>query len=1079
MNTPATQAFPTSETGHASLNRRDFLKTSALLGGSTLLATALGGCVGQPVRLPSESGAGSAAYPNANAATQLYSVCLNCNTGCGIKAKIENGVVAKIDGNPFSPWTMHPSVPYATSVFDTARVDAPLCPKGQAGVLTAYDPYRITRVLKRAGPRGSNKWISIPFDQAITEIVEGGLLFKHVAGEETRQVTGLKEIYALRDPKIAQALAADAAKVAKKQMTLEAFKAKHGENLKYLIDPDHPDFGPINNQFVFNWGRLKGGRAELISRFTRDAFGSTNAHGHTTVCQGSLYFTGKAMSEQYTDGKWTGGKKFYWQADTPNSEFVLFVGASPMDGNYGPPRRVPSLTNGVTEGRLKFAVVDPRFSKTAAKAWKWLPNIPGTEGALALGMIRWIIEQKRYDARFLANANKAAAAADKEPSWSNASWLVKIEKGVPGGFLRASDLKLPTETRQAADGSSYTFDPFVVMGKDGLVTFDPYDTKTAVEGELFFAGEVNGIPVKTGLQLIKESAEQRTLEEVARITGLKVADIVEVARELTAHGKKAAVDIHRGVSQHTNGFYNVLGWYTLNALLGNYDWAGGLSQAATYAVDGSKPGQPYPVTKVAANKAAPWGISIIRHDVKYEETTLFTGSYPAKRPFYPLASDIYQEVIPSIGDAYPYPVKALFLYMGSPVYALPAGHKLIEILADTSKLPLFVANDIVIGETSMYADYIFPDVSYLERWEFHGSHPSIIWKVQPVRQPAIAPIPEEVEVSGQKMPICLESFLMALAEHLGLPGSGEKGFANGMPFTHMDHFYLKLAANLAFGEKADGSEALPEASEEELRIFRQARRHLPPSVFDERRWREAVGDESLFRRTVYLLNRGGRFQEFAKAYAGGDLVANPYGKQINLFLEKQALSLHPMTGRPYWPLPAYFSPYQDALGRQLRDPGYGLTLLTHRDILMTKSRTVSNYWLRSIKPENAILVNAEDAKRLGLRDGQLVKVVSATNPKGEWDLGPMGRKPMVGRVKVVQGLRPGCVAFPLGWGHWGYGATDLVVNGQVIKGDPRRAMGVHANAAMRLDPYLKDMALTDTVGGSVVFYETKVNLLPV
>jgi len=329
------------------------------------------------------------------------------------------------------------------------------------------------------------------------------------------------------------------------------------------------------------------------------------------------------------------------------------------------------------------------------------------------------------------------------------------------------------------------------------------------------------------------------------------------------------------------------------------------------------------------------------------------------------------------------------------------------------------------------------------------------------------------------MPISLESFLLALAEHLGLPGFGEKGFANGMPFTHPDHFYLKLAANLAFGEKADGSDALPEASEEEVEVFRKARRHLPSSVFDEERWRKAIGDEGLFRRTVYLLNRGGRFQEFGKAYAPCDLVANRYGKQVNLFLEKQALSLHPMTGKPYWPLPAYFPPYQDVLGNQLRDPGYGLVLLTHRDILQTKSRTISNYWLLAIKPGNEILISAQDAARLGLRDGQLVRVVSATDPKGEWDLGPFGKKPMVGKVKVVQGLRPGCVTFPLGWGHWTYGASDMVINGQVIKGDPRRATGVHANAAMRLDPYLKDMALTDVVGGSVVFYETRVNLIPV
>ena len=42
---------------------------------------------------------------------------------------------------------------------------------------TVYDPFRITQVLKRAGKRGENKWVTIPFDQAITEIVEGGKLF--------------------------------------------------------------------------------------------------------------------------------------------------------------------------------------------------------------------------------------------------------------------------------------------------------------------------------------------------------------------------------------------------------------------------------------------------------------------------------------------------------------------------------------------------------------------------------------------------------------------------------------------------------------------------------------------------------------------------------------------------------------------------------------------------------------------------------------------------------------------------------------------------------------------------------------
>jgi anaerobic selenocysteine-containing dehydrogenase len=224
--------------------------------------------------------------------------------------------------------------------------------------------------------------------------------------------------------------------------------------------------------------------------------------------------------------------------------------------------------------------------------------------------------------------------------------------------------------------------------------------------------------LKSVFQILRETVTARKLSEWAKLADISETDMVELAREFTSHGKKAVADIHRGVSQHTSGFYNVLTYMTLNTLIGNHDWQGGLSKATTFNITGDKEGKPFDVTK-QSGKIKPFGVSIIRHGVKYDKTTIFKG-YPAKRPWYPFASDIYQEVIPSIGDAYPYPVKALMLYMGSPVYALPAGHKLIEILSDPKKLPLFFASDIVIGETTMFADYIFPDLTYLERWAGGG-----------------------------------------------------------------------------------------------------------------------------------------------------------------------------------------------------------------------------------------------------------------------------------------------------------------------------------------------------------------------
>ncbi len=64
------------------------------------------------------------------------------------------------------------------------------------------------------------------------------------------------------------------------------------------------------------------------------------------------------------------------------------------------------ITDGIADGRLKIAVVDPMLNKTAAKAWKWVPVKPGGDAALALGMTRWIIENERYDKQFLVNATE-------------------------------------------------------------------------------------------------------------------------------------------------------------------------------------------------------------------------------------------------------------------------------------------------------------------------------------------------------------------------------------------------------------------------------------------------------------------------------------------------------------------------------------------------------------------------------------------------------------------------------------------------------------------------------------------------
>ena len=1074
------------------MSRRGFFAGGALLGtGWIERAVAAdtspdrGGCAVLNSKRP------DGRYELAQVENTLYSACLQCNTGCGIKCKLQDGVVTKIDGNPYSPWTLLPHLPYGTAVEDANAVDGAICPKGQSGLQTAYDPYRLRKVLKRAGKRGENKWVTIPFAQAVKEICDGGLLFKDVPGEETRQVEGLRSLIVLTDPKVSKEMEADVKAIwdekdkTKKQALVEAFKVRHAANLDKLIDPNHPDLGPKNNQIVVNWGRLKDGRGDFYKRFAA-ALGTTNAHGHTTVCQGSLYFTCKAISEQYIGGKFTEGQKFYWQADTENSKFILFVGANLFEANYGPPNRTVRLTSNLVSGYTKIAVVDPRFSKLASKAWKWLPLKPGSDAALALGMIRWIMEQKRYYAGFLSCANKAAAVDAGENSWSNATWLVAVKDGKPGKLVRAADLKVDGKPLKEAEKRTFV-DPatklekeyeekFMVAMVNGVPTpVDPNDEKTPVVGDLLVDATLpDGTPVKSGLQLLLESASQHTTAEWAEIGGVKEADLIDTARELTSHGKMAAVDIHRGPAQHTNGFYNVLSWMSLNMLLGNFDAKGGLIKATTWDLSGK--GKLFDL-KTHPGKIAAFGVSSIRHGVDYEKTTLFSG-YPARRNWYPLSSDIYEEIIPSIGDQYPYPVKVLFTYMGAPNYALPAGHTNTEILCDTKKVPLYVANDILIGSTSMFADYIFPDLSFLERWEFQGSHPCVAQKVQPIRQPVIAPIPEDCVVYGQSIPLSLEAMVLGIAEYLKLPGFGEDGLGKGLALKHPDDLFLRACANIAFGEKPEGTQNLPDASAREIEIFAQSRRHLPGTVFGPARWRGIVG-EKMWPKVIYLLARGGRFDDHEKGYKGSR-VANAYGALLNMYQEKTAATIHAGTGKSN-PGIACYVPVRDYAGNEPHElrKGHELTMITHRVISQCKSRTITNPWLSALMPENGVLINTSDARRMGIENGQMVRVVSATNTTGEYPLGNGKSKPMVGKAVLTQTIRPGVVSFALGFGHWATGAGDVTIDGHVIKGEARRALGIHANAAMWTDPAVKNTCMFDPVGGSVSFYDTHVRLEPV
>ena len=116
----------------------------------------------------------------------------------------------------------------------------------------------------------------------------------------------------------------------------------------------------------------------------------------------------------------------HWN-DLANSDCVMIIGCNPAENH---PVSFKWITKAMDKG-AKLIVVDPRFTRSAAKADLYVRLRPGTDIALMGGLINYVLENNLFHKDYVANYTNAAFVVNKDFAFQTASFPVMTKKSGP------------------------------------------------------------------------------------------------------------------------------------------------------------------------------------------------------------------------------------------------------------------------------------------------------------------------------------------------------------------------------------------------------------------------------------------------------------------------------------------------------------------------------------------------------------------------------------------------------------------------------------------------------------------------
>lgn len=261
--------------------------------------------------------------------------------------------------------------------------------------------------------------------------------------------------------------------------------------------------------------------------------------GFIGACQGTFLLpwgygdSGGVCNDTVCFGSpWCYGEDYTSRFDNP--ALCLNWGGNPAETDSFKWRRIRDAK----ERGARLVAIDPLFSTTASKADEWVQIRPGTDGALALGMMNVVLDRELQDTSFITE-------------YTVGPFLVRTDNGM---FLREGDI------------ASHESEKYVVWNTR-TNTPQAHDTP-GLSPALTGVYQVKGVDCKPAFQLLMELVQQYPPQRASEITGIPTDTIIRLAAEY-ATTKPAASFRGMGCQRTFHGDLTYHAINTLAAITGN------------------------------------------------------------------------------------------------------------------------------------------------------------------------------------------------------------------------------------------------------------------------------------------------------------------------------------------------------------------------------------------------------------------------------------------------------------------------------------------------------------------------------